>query len=442
MVFDRIALVLLLSGSAMARAQQQPSPPTEAGDREAKLRVSTEIKAGLRWSEDDRMPLDFPFPAEFVPVGEPNVALQTVAPGSSLEVSKATVFLDAELPRSIAAHAKIDFIDLYDRNPTSTDANVDVDEAWINLGRRWEPLGALPAKAFYVLLGKAPKLERQPVRRLESYGLVATAFNRFPDLQLQAGASLGTHVYLVGQVSNGNPIFMRDPNALAGDRGTDPPPRPDPKLHSGFPVFYHAEVEELELGDHFEYGGAAGLRFVREDLKRAVDALAFYYRTTLSKNARLRGTFYEGDLDILAGAGIPLPVRGDKRTEGGFNLNLRLGELTAFGQLVKEESAGLPRTGFEAELGWRLVLGDLGDPGDLFPAIQPAVRYSRLDNDFSAPQGFIVPTAVWDWEKWDVGARLTIVKRLDLTVEYSHNVIASPRPIQHDEMLGTLRLRF
>jgi hypothetical protein len=203
MACGRLALVLVLFGPAMARAQQQPSPPSEAGDSKVDLRVSTEIKAGFRWSEDDRMPLDFPFPPEFVPVGEPNVALQTVAPGSSLEVSKATVFLDVDLPRSIAAHVKIDFVDLYDRNPTSTDANVDVDEAWISMGRRWDPVGPLPAKAFYVLLGKAPKIERQPVRRLESYGLVATAFNRFPDLQLQAGASLGSHVYVVGSRSNG-----------------------------------------------------------------------------------------------------------------------------------------------------------------------------------------------------------------------------------------------
>ena len=441
MAFGRIPLLLVVLGPAVAWAQH-PSPPTEGEDRRVELRVSTEIKAGVRWSKHDRLPLDFPFPPEFVPVGEPNVALETVAPGSSLELSKATVFLDAALPRSIAAHAKIDFVDLYDRNPTSTDANVDVDEAWVSVGRRWDPLGPLPAKAFYVLLGKAPKLERQPVRRLESYGLVGTAFNRFPDLQLQAGAALGAHVYLIGQISNGNPIFMRDPNALAGDRGTDLPPRPDPKLHSGFPIFYHAEVEELERDDHFEYGGAAGLRFGREDRDRSIDVLAFAYRTTLSKAAKLRGTFYEGDLDLLAGAGIPLPVRGTKRTEGGLNLNVRLGEFLAFGQLVREESAGLPRTGFEAELAWRFLLGDVGDPGDFLPAIQPAVRYSRLDNDFSAPPGFIVPTAVWDWRRWDVGARLTIVKRLDLTVEYAHNEIASPRPIHHDEVLGTLRFRF
>lgn len=444
MAFDRIPflLLLLVSGPPLAWAQQPPPPPAEGGDRGVELRVSTEVKAGFRWSEHDRMALDFPFPSEFVPVGEPDVALETVAPGSSLELSKATVFLDAALPRNIAAHAKIDFVDLYDRNPTSTDANVDVDEAWVSVGRRWDPLEPLPAKAFYVLLGKAPKLERQPVRRLESYGLVGTAFNRFPDLQLQAGAALGAHLYLVGQISNGNPIFMRDPNALAGDRGTDPPPRPDPKLHSGFPIFYHAEVEELELDDQFEYGGAAGLRFGRENRDRSIDMLAFFYRTTLSKKARLRGTFYEGDLDLLAGAGIPLPVRGNKRTEGGVNLNLRLGEFFAFGQFVREESAGLPRTGFEAELAWRLVLGDLGDPGDLFPAIQPALRYSRLDNDYSAPRGFVVPTAVWGWTRWDLGVRLTIVKRLDLTVEYSHNGIASPRPVHHDEMLGTLRFRF
>ena len=85
------------------------------------------------------------------------------------------------------------------------------------------------ASSLYALVGKAPKLERQPFRRLDSYGLVSTAFNRFPDLQVQVGGSIGTHAYFFGQLSNGNPIFMRDPNALAGDNGTDEPPNPEPR---------------------------------------------------------------------------------------------------------------------------------------------------------------------------------------------------------------------
>lgn len=108
---------------------------------------------------------------------------------------------------------------------------------------------------------------------------------------------------------------------------------------------------------------------------------------------------------------------------------------------MKEESAGLPRLGFEIEAGFRLVLGDLADSNDLFPAIQPAIRFSRLENDFRAPRGFVSPSFAWDWDKWDFGLRLTIVKRLDLTLEYSLHDIAASRKIRHDEALATLRLK-
>ena len=109
--------------------------------------------------------------------------------------------------------------------------------------------------------------------------------------------------------------------------------------------------------------------------------------------------------------------------------------------MVKEESAGLPRLGIEIEAGYRFALGDLADPNHLFPAIQPAVRFSRLENDFRAPPGFVAPSFAWDWAKWDFGLRVTIVKRLDLTFEYAIHDIAASRKIRHDEALATLRLK-
>lgn len=436
----------LVALATRAGAQQEPPPAYfQQPDGGVSVRLSGELKAHYRWSEDDRFPLRTPFPPEFVPVGQPNVALQTVAPGSSLEVSKATLGLDVTLPRSISARVKLDFIDLYDRNPTSTDKKLDVDEAWVAFGRRQESLAPGDGTSFYALVGKAPKFERQAVRRLESYGLVSTAFNRFPDLQLQVGGSLGTSFYFFGQVSAGNPIFMRDPNVLAGDNGTGtpPPPNPDPALHSGFPIFYHAEVEDLELDDRFEYGGGVGWRRVSQDQRHGVDVLGFYYQTKLSEKARLNGTYYQGDLELLRGAGIPPdPLSGDERTEYGANLDLRLGDLSLFAQIVKEEAASLPRTGFEAEVSYRFVRGDLADPKAVLPAIEPVVRYSRLDNDWTAPPIFITLSAMWDWQKWDFGVRATLVKGLDLTVEYTYNDMSASRSIGHDEFLTTLRLRF
>ena len=138
------AFVVCLLGAvapAVVRAQDAPTAPAAEHahgeeDGSFKVHLSGELKANGRWSQDDRFPLAFPFPPDFVPQGQPNVAMQTVAPGASLEVSKALLHLDVTLPRGIATHVKIGFIDLYGRNPTSTDQTVNVEEAWIAFGKK------------------------------------------------------------------------------------------------------------------------------------------------------------------------------------------------------------------------------------------------------------------------------------------------------------------
>jgi hypothetical protein len=438
----RLLGVVLLAPCVLRAQSAGPAAPAQDED-DFKIKVSAELKANGRWSEDDRFPLSFSFPPDFVPVGQPNVALRTVSPGSSIEVSRALVNLDVELPRSISGHLQVGFINLYDRNPTSKDQTVDVREAWVMFGRKRGSLEPLPGSSLYALVGKAPKLERQPFRRLESYGLVSTAFNRFNDLQVQLGGSIGTRVYFAAQLSNGNPMFMRDPNALAGDNGTDMPPNPDPTLNSGFPILYDAEVEELAGDGRFEYGGALGLRFLSAEQSRGIDVMGFYYHTRLSEAAKLRGTFYEGDLDLLNGTGgLSLPISGDVREEYGANLDARIGGFSLFGQVVRQKAAGLPRLGFEVEAGYRFQLGDLADKNDLFPAIQPAIRWSQIDNDFTGPRGFVAPSFFWDWSKLDVGLRITIIRKLDLTLEYAFHDITASRTIQHDEALATLRMVF
>ena len=289
---------------------------------------------------------------------------------------------------------------------------------------------------------KRPSSSAKLFRLLSSYGLVSTAFNRFNDIQLQLGGSIGTHFYFRAQVSNGNPIFMRDPNALAGDNGVVPPPNPDITLNSGFPIFYHAEVEEIAFDGNMEGGFGAGLRFLSEDQETGVDILGFYYQTTLSEAAPLNGTFYEGDLDILNGFGVSLELDGDERREWGLNVDLAVRELGVFLQYVDEESASLPRTGFELEIGYSIVTGDRGDPGALFTVIEPVLRYSYLDNDFTAPPGFVVPSVTWDWTKIDVGVRLAIMQNIDLTMEYAVHGITASQQIDHNEFLTTLRWRF
>lgn len=434
-----ITTVFLFASSNPISAQEIPfEEPEETG-----LRISGEVKAHYRWSQEDDFPLAF-FPPEFAPVGRDTVELRTVSPESSLEVSKATVFFEVDFPRSIFGRVKIDLVDLYDRNPTSGDRNIDVDEAYLRFGRKYEALEALPGSHLYALFGKAPKIEKQLFRRLESYGLVSTAFNRFNDLQLQIGGSLGTNFYFRAQISNGNPIFMRDPNALAGDNGVEPPPNPDITFNSGFPILYHAEVEEVAFDDNMEGGFGAGVRFLSEDRETGVDVLGFYYRTTLSEAIPLNGTFYEGDLDLLNGAPIPLPLDpdDDSRTEWGFNLDVIARGFGVFLQYVDEESAGLPRRGVELELGYGLLTGDPGDPNALFTIVEPVFRYSRLDNDFTAPPMFVAPSLAWDWAKFDLGVRLTIMQNMDLSLEYAIHDITASQEIDHDEFLTTLRFRF
>ncbi|HEX9723032.1 MAG TPA: hypothetical protein VGC53_01980, partial [Vicinamibacteria bacterium] len=147
-------------------------------------------------------------------------------------------------------------------------------------------------------------------------------------------------------------------------------------------------------------------------------------------------------LDILNGAGVSLPISGNERKEWGFNVDGQYGGLGVFLQYVDEEAASLPRTGIEVEAGYNLVLGDRGDPGALFTVVQPVVRYSRLDNGFAAPSGFVAPSVTWDWTKIDVGARVTILQNVDVTVEYAYHDIEASQQIDHDEFLTTLRFRF
>jgi hypothetical protein len=435
---------LLFSLPAALTKSAQPSEEEEEPFEEPpgiQFRISGEAKAHYRWSELDSFALPF-FPPDFAPAGRSQVELRTVSPGSSIEISKATVFFDVDFPRNVSARVKIDLLDLYDRNPTSSDRNVDVDEAYLRFGRKYESLEPIEGTHLYALFGKAPKFERQLFRRLESYGLSQTAFNRFNDLQLQIGGSVGRQVYFRAQVSNGNPTFIRDTNVLAGDNGVEPPPRPDITFDNGFPILYHAEVEDVAFDDHFEGGFGAGFRYTSEDQRRGFDLLGFYYRTTLSDSIPMHGSFYEGDLDILNGAGVSLPITGNERREWGFNLDTQFAGLGLFLQYVDEEAAGLPRTGFEVEAGYDVVLGDRADPGELFSAVQPVVRYSRLDNRFVAPRGFVAPSVMWDWTKVDFGVRVIVLQNVDLTVEYAYHDIEAREPIDHDEFLTTLRFRF
>ncbi|MEM7048041.1 MAG: hypothetical protein AAF604_00190 [Acidobacteriota bacterium] len=428
----------LLSGSGIAAQEER------------RFDFEVEVKTHYRDSE----PLRLQLPLLRLPDGTPLLpeapALETVDPGTHLEVSTATLYVDAEWGDSLAAHLKIDVIDLYDRNPTSTDQDVDVDEAWIRLGRESEPAILPERSGGYVKIGKFPHFERQDDRHLESYGLVSTAFNRFEDLGLEAGVDLGRHVYLKASATQGNPVFMRDPNALAGDNGT----RDQvvlgraPRLNSGIVIPYDAEVEDINGETDLEIGLGLGVRFGGAAGDDGVDALVWGYRRDLAETVVLEGTEYGGDLDLLGGPLnlFPFPTTGDEKEEFGVNLWAYWGGFTGFLQAVDQDLAGLERTGLEVELAWRFDLPVRWAVGgrQLFPYIAPAVRYSRLEPDFGNPAGGPTPSFTWEWEKVDLGLRLGLVPGADLTIEHADNefILASGASVGNDELLTTVRWRF
>ncbi|MGH9363449.1 MAG: hypothetical protein ACRD2T_16185, partial [Thermoanaerobaculia bacterium] len=153
--------VALLAGPLAAAAQEEP--PGEAGAAEEGFRFDfgLEAKAHYRDSEGNRFAVNFPFLPTQLPPGQTRVFLETVEQGSHLEFSTVTLLLDAAWRGGLAAQAKIDFIDRYDRNPTSTDREVDIDEAWLRLGREL-PVATVSARpGVYLKLGKFGKFERQ-----------------------------------------------------------------------------------------------------------------------------------------------------------------------------------------------------------------------------------------------------------------------------------------
>lgn len=442
------AVLVALCLAAPLRAQEE-APVEEEPSLKPKLEFGFEAKAHYRDSDLNRFKVPFKFPETFLPRGQEDGFEETVNAGSHLEVSTVTLFVDATWGDGLAAHGKIDFIDLYDRNPTSSDRKTDVDEAWVRFGIEPEPATLAPRSGAYLKIGKMPKFERQDDRHLESYGLVSTAFNRFEDTGAELGLSLGRHVYVKATATQGNPLFIRDPNALAGDHGTPAQLRdfPDPELKTGIVILYDAEVEDLDVDGDLELGGGLGVRFADEAGVNGIDVLAWSYRRTLAETVELEGTFYGGDLDLLNGPFdlFPYATRGNEKKETGANVWIYFGGLSFFGQYVDQEIAGLPRTGLEAELAWRfdlplrLAIGER----QLFTFVAPAVRYSELDNDFRNPPQTPSPSLAWDWNKLDAGLRVGIIPGADLTVEYADHelTLANGAKRENNELLTTFRWR-
>ena len=408
-----------------------------------------ELKTNLRHSPERRFAVPFPFRPEQLPPGQPLGFMRSVDPGTHLEASMVTARGRLDFGEIVAVNVKLDFINLYDRNPTSSASGFDLDEAWVRIGRETLPGAPSPGFGVFLKLGKFGKPERQNDRHLESYGLVATAFNRFEDVEIVTGFDLGEHLYVRGSLTQGNSIFMRDPNALAGDNGLPEllEPNPDPELGTGIVIPYDADVRSLDF-ENPEYGGAAGIRFVNAMGDRAVDVMAFGYERDLDDTVEIKGSFYGGDLDLLLGPGnaFPFPLTGERKREWGGNLWLYFDDITLFGQFVHQDLAGLLRQGWEIEgsYGFFEPFGGSSDGAAFVSHVTPAVRFSRLDPDFAAPAVTPSPSFAWPWEKWDFGLRVGFGADSDLTIEYSLNEfrLGSGEIARNDEFLLTLRLAF
>ncbi|MGZ8869202.1 MAG: hypothetical protein ACXW2P_12740, partial [Thermoanaerobaculia bacterium] len=326
------------------------------------LRHRLEIRANYRDSNAERFQLAFPFPPILLPAGQARGFMETVDPGQHVELQLATLQLDASYGRWFRARAKVHAVDKYRRNPTSNDRTSDIDELYFVVGDMPEFLERPDRTSFFVLAGKSPRMERQPVRLLESYGLAATSFNRFEDVQAIAGGSIGRNFYWRVQGANGNPLYFRDANALAGDNGIPEllEPNPDPDLKSGFPILYNAETEDLFFNtDHMQFGQAIGYRWANDDQTTGFDLILFHYRRDLADKVELTGTFYGGDLDLLNGPfeqGFGTPLQGRKKQEYGGRFYGEFRGVTAIAQFTKQHLAGLQRQAFEVESGYRFAI--------------------------------------------------------------------------------------
>lgn len=429
--------LIVLGGIALSASGTVQS--AEWGD----LNWGLEVRSHYRYSEENRFATEFPFPPEALPVGDDSAFLETVDAGDHLEVSMLALLGKWQFSERWAAQFRLEAFDKYERNPTSTDHKFGVDTLFIRYGEHFHAMQMPTEPSFYAQLGKFPKMERQRARRTESYGLVSTAFNRFEDSGLEAGFDLPSGIY--GKISwtTGNPVFMRDPNALAGDNGTparQPPlENPDPELKSGIVILYDAEIESFDLNDYPEYGAALGYRWQSVDQTQRFDAMFYGYQRELAEERSLHGTFYGTDLDIFdlgevpGAGGIRLPAQGNDKTEYGLNIWYEQRGFALFAQWVEQEMAGLGRSGQEVELSYVI---------DLPKKLTPVLRYSTIDNDFQGTPNYPAPSVWWDWDKVDVGVNLDFSSAWRLTFEYSFNDFVDDDGNKGDNNEGLVTLRW
>lgn len=407
-----VSVAILLFLSQPAAGQEANEPPPVAEEPEG-FRFGGEIKAGFRWSQEQQSAI---FGANSQIAG----FMRTPDVGNSFEIQHLAISGEGFVTSGVFAKFEVRFLDLYNRNPTSTDDMVFVRQAFVRFGEKPELLSGRAGSRAYALFGMAPRFSKQITRRLETYGLWGTAVGRFEQPQLEIGGAFGSHFYARAMIGSGNPLFLRDTNVLAGDNLSEAAINPKATYGFGFPILYDAKVTEINVGANPEKGFGLGARFGGGD-KAGVDILAWYFGRRLAGAARLRGTDYPGELAVLRGAGFPIPTSGDKRHEWGVNLQGKVSGLRLFAQWVDQDLAGASRYGIEAEAAWIVQLPGLFLVGEspFGNWIQPSFRYSWIENRFDAPRSYPRLAVQWPWKKYDIGVRMGLVRNVDLTAEYT-----------------------
>jgi hypothetical protein len=451
----RFAILALLALTTSARAQETEAPAPEPKP----FRFGGEIKFNFRHS---------------TAVDSDEYGEETVSAGHSLELQNVALKGEGDLVSGVSAKFDIHLLDLYNRNPTTADDRVFVREAWITFHSDGDTPREDEESRFFVLIGQAPRFSKQRFRRLESYGLWGTAVGRFEERQVQAGGAIGGHAYWRASVASANALFLRDPNALAGDNGINPQSdHVNAALHTGFPILYDAKASDLNFTKPAQWGIGGGARWVTQAHERdddgssgsagngqvaqantttdsRVDVLGWYFRRKLDDTTPIRGSQLPGDLALLFGSALPVVAGDTDKIEWGANLEVARGGLRLFAQGVHQSIAGLVRRGYEIEAAYVIDTHGLFLLGES-PAlnwIQPVVRISSIDNRFALPDADEerVPLAslAWNWRKYDLGVRIGIVRNIDLTAEFNRNtIIVEPGETLHpDEALITLRIGF